>query len=252
MDVAALHRSGREAWPDVEVTADDFAAYLATRSAAPERAVELYLACACARGDATAIRRFDDIYLPAVRTALARSAPDRALADEALQVLRHRLFVADGKPRGIAGYAGHGALAGWLRVAATRVVLTLARARRPTADEDELAQLPAPAADPALALLRERHAGAVNDAIRTAFAELEPRERTLLRQRFVDDLGIDGLARVHAVHRATAARWINRALATMEARARALLMVRLDLSAASADSLIAMLRSDLHLSLAGA
>src|SRR5262249_73156 len=148
-------------------------------------------------------------------------------------------------PRGIAGYRGRGDLRAWLRVAATRVALGLLRARRRDADDGELTSLAAPDASPELALLRRRYTTEANAALRGALAELGVRERNLLRQHFVDGLGIDALGRLYGVHRSTAARWLERAKARFEQRTRALLIAQLGVSADTATSILAMLRSDL-------
>jgi RNA polymerase sigma-70 factor, ECF subfamily len=252
MEVPALHASGKAAWPTIDVPLDAFAAYLAERDAEPGQAASLYLACACAGGDARAVAALEQTYFAALRTAVARLARDHSAADEAIQLLREKLFVpgSDGR-RGIEGYSGRGDLRGWLRVAATRVALSLLRARRPGHDDALLDQIGATEPDPELLLLRRQYAAEANDALRAAFAELDVRERNLLRQHFVDSLSIDALGRLYGVHRATAARWLERARDTLERRTRAILIKRLGIGEGTLDSIVRMLRSDLHITLSG-
>src|SRR5439155_27001611 len=88
--------------------------------------------------------------------------------------------------------------------------------------------------DPETALLRARYASAANEALREAFASLDARERNLLRQHFVDRLSIDDLGPLYGVHRATVARWLERAREALEARTRKLLMERLDVGGGTA------------------
>jgi RNA polymerase sigma-70 factor, ECF subfamily len=249
VEIAELHRLGQAAWPTVELPPDAFAAYLATRDGTAARAPDLYIACACARGDAAAIQRFEEAYFDEVRAIVTRLAGDPALADEALQQLRAKLFVADARERGIANYAGRGDLRGWFKVAATRVTLTLLRTRRKAEDMSALGNVAAPEPDPELAVMRERYAADANDAIREAFGELEPRERNLLRQYYTDGLGIDALGKLYGVHRATAARWLDHARTKLEKRVRAVLVKRLGVTTATADSILALVRSDLHITL---
>jgi RNA polymerase sigma-70 factor (ECF subfamily) len=52
------------------------------------------------------------------------------------------------------------------------------------------------------------------------------------------------------VHRATAARWLEKARDALEQGTRALLVARLGIGDSSIDSLVAMVRSELHVSLA--
>jgi RNA polymerase sigma-70 factor (ECF subfamily) len=252
MDASALHATGRAGWPAIDVPFEDFAAYVAARDPAPEHAASLYLACACARGDAAAVAALDGAYFDGVRAAIGRVARSASAADEAVQLLREKLFVTDGsRERGIAGYAGRGDLRGWLRVAATRVALGMLRGRRPDHDDAELDRIATAGPDPEMAVLRQRYAAQANEAIRTAFAALDPRERNLLRQHFVDGLGIDELGRLYGVHRATAARWLEKARETLEKRTRARLAKELAVSAETLDSIVRMLHSDLHISLSG-
>ena len=252
MDLAALHQLGRDAWPTVELPAEAFATYLADREPTPARAADLYLACACARGDAEAIGRFEAAYFDDVRAIVTRLAGDAATADEALQQLREKLFVGGDRPRGITNYAGRGDLRGWFRVAATRVTLGLLRGRRKAEDVGALDTIAAGDADPELAVMRQRYAIEANQVLRDAFAELTPRDRNLLRQHFVDGLGIDALGKLYNVHRATTARWLEKARAQLEKRVRALLVKRLGVTTATAESILALVRSELHITLSSA
>jgi RNA polymerase sigma-70 factor (ECF subfamily) len=254
MNVAALHESGRARWPTIDVPLEDFATYVAERSPSPAHAPSLYLACACARGDARAVAAFEETYFAAVRVAIGRVAADDGVTDEAIQRLRERLFVADGdgRPPGIAGYAGRGDLRGWLRVAAIRITLSLLRSRRPGDGDGELDRITAADPDPEVAMMRREYGEEANHALRAAFAELDVRARNLLRQHFVDGLGIDALGRLYGVHRATAARWLEKARQTLEKRTRALLVKRLGVGGSTVDSIVRMLHSDLRITLSGA
>ena len=53
------------------------------------------------------------------------------------------------------------------------------------------------------------------DAFKVAFGEaiggLDARDKNVLRQHFVDGLTVDDLGKVYGVHRATAARWVQKA-----------------------------------------
>lgn len=258
MDVEQLHHRAREAWSGIDVPLARFALFLDERADSAltdARAVELYLVCACADGDARAVHRFEAAYFGEVRAAMARVTNELAITDEALQRLRERLFVcaagAADRPRGIASYAGRGDLRGWLRVAATRAALELLRARRPAEPADALDQITDDAADPELALMRRQYGSAASAAVAAAFAELEPRERNLLRQYFVDGLTIDALGKLYAIHRATAARWVERARAALEKRTRAQLRERLGAGHSTIDSIVRMVQSDLHTTLSG-
>ena len=155
-----------------------------------ERNVEdLYLAWACACGDATALAMFERDIIPIVERALA-SFSDRS---EVLQILRERMLVA---PAGIAAYDGRAPLATWLRVCATRIGLREhERAQRhESADDARLAELAPGVPDPGLAYLRRLYGDAFRTAFDAAVASLAPRERNLLRMSVIDGRGSDLLA----------------------------------------------------------
>src|SRR6185369_4971546 len=91
---------------------------------------DLFLACACALGDARALALFEDRLMTQVPTHVARIDRSPAFADEVKAQLRDKLFVArDGAPPKIAHYSGRGPLGGWLRVTAIRTAQNLLRGR---------------------------------------------------------------------------------------------------------------------------
>ena len=253
MDVATLYERATERWGALDVAFDAFAAFVQVRipdGDLGEGAIDLYLTCACTAGDAKAVARFEHEFFGTAREAVRRIAPEHAIVDEALQLLRVRLFVASGKEPGIAGYAGRGSLAGWVRIAATRIALTLLRGRRSDGGEQELERFIAPQPDPELELNKRRYGAEANAALREAFGGLTARERNLLRQHFVDGLGIDQLGKLYGVHRATAARWLDKARRSLERATRQLLKQRLgNIGGSTIDSILQMVQSDLHVSL---
>jgi RNA polymerase sigma-70 factor, ECF subfamily len=85
-------------------------------------------------------------------------------------------------------------------------------------------------------------------SLREAIAELTAEDRTLLRQQIVDGLSIDALGAAYGVHRATAARWINRARGALVAATRTRLAARLAVSVEEIDSVIRLVQSRLDAS----
>jgi len=241
-------QAGRAAWPDVLVDREAFATFVAARDDGPLHAADVYLACACAAGDRAALAAFERAYLSLIDGFLrgVRATPE--LIDEVRQHLRERLFLGE-RPR-IEDYSGRGTLASWLRVAALRAASNLRRASgaRDRAEARAPAVSPVPL-DPELALVRSRHSNDFESALRDAFAALDERERNLLRLHFLDGLGIDGLAPVFGVHRATVARWLAAARARLQEAVLALLRDRLDVDARELESLARVVRSDLEISL---
>ena len=250
--------AGRAAWPGVEVARERLAAFVASRASDGgsgraedvERlhAADLYLACACAAGDPAALAAFERAYLAKVGDLLRGVRPSPELVDEVRQHLRERLFLGE-RPR-IEDYSGRGSLVSWLRVAALRAASNLRRSE--DARDRVEAHAPAPGGvplDPELALVRSRHSHEFEQALRDAFGSLDERERNLLRLHFLDGLGIDGLAPVFGVHRATVARWLAAARQRLQDAVLELLRARLEVDAKELESLTRVVRSDLEISL---
>jgi RNA polymerase sigma-70 factor (ECF subfamily) len=215
-----LIAQARAAWPQVQVDDATFRAYLAERlgeeswdsALASRRLADLYLCCACARGDSRAIASFRQSFLAAIIHSVSRAAAP-AMIEEVTQVVMTKLFVADGgKPPGIASYLGNGKLSTWLQVVARRQARSGMRseARRGAnaRSEDDIDELMAHAmAGEELGGLKERYREHFKEAFRAAFARLEPRERNMLRYECADGLTRDQIAQLYGVSRATVARW---------------------------------------------
>ena len=124
------------------------------------------------------------------------------------------------------------------------------RVRERAADDDDVLALPAPG-DLGLALVKAEYRTAVAGALREAARELAPGDRHLLRQHLVEHHTIDQLAAVLGIHRATAARRITRATEELAALTRRRLADQLAVSAAELDDIVALVWSQLEVSLGG-
>jgi RNA polymerase sigma-70 factor (ECF subfamily) len=259
--VEELWRDGRAAWAGVEVELDTFAAFIERHLAPlsdPDDALrslfgaDLYLACACTTGDTAALRMFEIQVLPQADAALKRVDPSPTFADEVRQILRQKLFVGDGEtPAKIGDYAGRGPLATWVRVAAVRTALNLRGSgrREMPMSSSQVAAL-APAVDDAgLKYLKGRFADEFEAALARACAALTERDRTILRLRYADDLNIDQIGALYAVHRATVARWIGRIRDELYDGVRRDLIGRLKLDDSDFDTLLRLAHSQIDLSL---
>jgi RNA polymerase sigma-70 factor (ECF subfamily) len=124
-------------------------------------------------------------------------------------------------------------------------------AMRPAPDDrgDALAWLPSADDSPELALLKRRCRDDVRMGFASALAALTARERTLLRQHYVDGLTVDMLAPLYQVHRSTCARWIDAARVKVLRGVRKQLRTRLALDDAELESAVELVRSQLDLSL---
>jgi len=124
------------------------------------------------------------------------------------------------------GYAGQSELRGLVRVAATRIALNWLQRDRASGTHDWIDRLPGGHSDPELHAIKLQHRDDLKEELEAAIASLSVRERMLLRLHLVERMGIDAVAALCSVHRATAARSIVRAKETLAARVRTRLMAR--------------------------
>lgn len=258
--VAARVAEAAAAWPDFGVARGVLVAAIAARlgddpgaTLAAMHVTDLYLACACAEGDARALAAFEARTAPVIERALLASGVSDAERADLGQVVRQRLLVAPaaGGPPRIATYSARGALLSWVRVVATReAARMLPRARREVAaDDDVLADLIAGDDDPEIGYLKRLYRDELKRAFHAAIDALDDRDRLLLRQHTLDGLDIDHLGALHDVHRATIARWLAAARAAVLAHTQRALIERLRLSRSELASVMRLIGSRLDLSL---
>jgi RNA polymerase sigma-70 factor, ECF subfamily len=254
--VAAAQRD----WPGLRVPAEAFAAYVAERISAdmsPEEAVgqlhtsDLYLACGCARGDAKAVAAFDEHCLGQLDRLLAGMGVGADVSAEVKQDIRSRVLVGDGRTPEILDFTGRGDLRSWVRVMAIRRALRqMGRARRDVSvEDDELMQRLVAPGNPELDYAKGIYRREFKQAFEAALRKLPDRERTVLRQHYVDELTIDELGRLYRVHRSTAARMLVRARNLVLEAIRARMMHDLDVPSQDLDSIMRMIRSQIDISL---
>ena len=247
-----LHAAARDAWPAIDLALDVFVRHVAERrDDVPDAAAaaDLYLACACARGDPVALEAFSSRYLRTLAPTLRRFDPSPAFADEVAQALSETLLVQrGGTPARIAEFRGRGTLAAWVRIAATRAALRLrGRERRALGEARDEVMAPDLPAD--VAYLKGRYRPEFEAALRAALEALSDRSRTLLRLHHVDGLSIDKIGAVYGVHRATAARWVAGARGELIESTRRRACERLGLGRTEAVSLMRVVASELDVSM---
>jgi RNA polymerase sigma-70 factor (ECF subfamily) len=236
----------RAAHPEIMLDDAALTAFVAVRmtdAELAERHVEdLYLACACASGDRAALATLERDVLPGVARGLGGIATGDARR-EIVQMLREQMLV--GAEPGITAYDGRAPLVGWLRVCAVRMGMRFAQReqRAETLDDDRLDQLAPGVPDPALAFMRQQYGAQFRTAFREAVASLPPRERNLLRHAVLDALGIDQIAAIYHVHRATAARQLRAAREKLVAATRERMRIALGVGETELDSIFRVLVS---------
>ena len=261
-----LVAEGRAAWPDfaidakllVEFVARQLTSELADAALDGLRPADLYLACACARGVNGAIAAFDRDYMREVDIALARMRIGDSRLKDVKQLVRQRLFVGGGTAGAptsagkISEYGGRGDLRRWVRSVAVRTCLNELRKgkREVLVDDDHLiAQHAISQDDPEVEYMKRTYSTEFKAAFAEALGQLGPREQTLLRYHHVDGLNIDEIGAIYRVHRVTAFRWIEKAKEQLVKTTLETLRARLKLPASELESVLRMIRSQIHLSL---
>lgn len=212
------------------------------------RAADLWLARGCAARLPAALALFDSLFRSEFDVVHRRVRPRGIDRDDFIQVANEKLFAKD--PPKIVEYSGQGDLRSWLRVTLTRTLLDMSRKRQevilPESDRGQGFELPSPGADPEVDFMKAHYKDAFRRAFERAARSLDVEDRNLLRQHFVHGLGIDQLAGILGVHRATAARRITRARTELMMRTRAELSAELNLSAGELDSVMRFVESQVH------
>jgi RNA polymerase sigma-70 factor, ECF subfamily len=186
--------------------------------------------------------------LQVAQAAIRRIGADDEFVRDALQELWTKVLV--GENARVRSYSGRGPLLAWLRVAATRVALDRRRAHKRGAAR-EVALSESLAATPFSAeaqVLKARYGIPFGEALRAALASLSQQERNVLRMH-VGQCSIDEIGRAYNVHRATAARWIERARERIYERVRELLRAAHPLTDSEFRSLAGLMGAELELSL---
>jgi RNA polymerase sigma-70 factor (ECF subfamily) len=233
----------RAAHPRLNDDAQAFFAWCAARcpkaDLARRQIVDLYLAWGCDRGESEALAALERDVMPVVARALASFA-DRG---DLVQRLRERMLVEKHGRRGIAAYDGRAPLAVWLRVCATRMGLReQERERRSVAIGDtELDRLAPGVPDPALEHLKRVYGASFREAFSYAVSQLATRDRNLLRLSVLDGLGIDQLAAIFHIHRATAARQLQQVRTQLVAATRDRMRIALAIRESELESIMRLI-----------
>lgn len=219
--VRSLYLDGEQQWPRVTLSFEAFEIHCRrvfgseTALAGAREAADLYLCFACIEADPEALRIFESEGGEVARAAVSSIHRDRDFVQETLQEVWDKLLL--GPEARIRQYTGRGPLKGWIRVVATRAALDRCRSRGALAKRQvELTeQLAAQGPSPELFLTQASFAPAFQAAIRRAVAALDSQQRNVLRMHVSGGCNIDEIGRAYRVHRATAARWLDRARASI-------------------------------------
>ena len=243
--LAALSARGRAAHPTLAVSNADFARHLARCGASlaaggvSASAEDLFLACAAVAGVVGAVDKLRAQHRPGIAGYLRAIENMEISMDEVEQRLWEALLVGGEAPPKLLSYSGRGSLAGFVGILAQRIALDGGRQRgaEARAKAKMAAEVNAVAGDAELAFIKLRYKDGFEQAIRDALAELDDRERMILRMHTIDGVTLDRIGRVYGVTQPTISRWLSDARARVFAETRRLLRERLQVSEAEFDSI---------------
>jgi RNA polymerase sigma-70 factor (ECF subfamily) len=253
-------RSARVAWPTVKLSPEQFVSHLARHIPANDpidstlarmHTDDLYLACACALGEKGAIFSFEQHCLADLERTLRRYRGSSDLVPEVKQRVRDRALVGHSGPPKIYSYSGRSDLRSWVRVIAIREAIDMVRRSRreiPLDDDVPLHGFVTPG-DAELEHLKRHYSEEFKRAFSAALRGLSVRDQTMLRQHIIDGLSIDQLGALYRMHRATAARNLQRARRALLDATREQLASRLEVGPHELDSILHLVRSRLEVTL---
>lgn len=247
-----------EQLPSIDVPWPAVIAALAARSDAQglsvvsdEGVVEIAVACACVQGDARALVVFETRYASVIPSALAHMKLDPATTQDIAQTVRQKLVVpdADGEIK-LVRYAGGGSLRGLVKVTAVRTALSHLRATKGApAPTDDFERIAAQVDNPELTFLKAHYRQAFAEAFELAVGTLQDRERNVLRMHLLGAMTLQEIASMYAVDRSTIVRTLQRARGRLLSETRKQLRGRLGVGRSELDSVVALIRSRLDVSL---
>ena len=189
------------------------------------QAGDICLAIACERGNAAAWNDLVARYSPTVRSAARSAAGSEDAADDLAQSIWAELHGLrtreDGRPASkLAYYSGRGSFAGWLRAVVAQLAVDQHRKvsrlvqTEDDAEFDRIADdkqsVPASRLDPEQELTGDSQRRAMEQALATAVADMEPEDRLLVKLYYFDNLRLKEAGAVLGVHEATASRRLTR------------------------------------------
>ena len=245
--------AGQSRWPSLALGFEQFAAHLqavlSDGEGLPLEPWDLYLCCACVTAQPAALRSFERENASVAEAAIRSVYADDDFVRDSLQELWHKLLLG-AEPK-VRLFSGRGPLKAWVRIAAKRVALDRRRADahqhgRTVALPESLAAADVSAE---VALLKARFGPAFQDALRDAVMRLSEQERNVLRLHVVGRFSIDKIGTAYKVHRATVARWIERARERIHDEVRRALCQDHKLTPSEFHSLAVLLGSEIELSL---
>lgn len=246
---------GRDAYPAIDLSRDSFIMFAHARAETwkgnPDRAVDMFLACACVERIPAAIAEFLSAFGERIPMYLGKLARNVDLVAEVRQILVTRGVIGDAnKPPALMAYSATGSLEGWLRATAVREALAINReSDRNAGDVDAALEAQIPWVDHEISLFKQVYREPVSQAFATACTELDAEDRALLRLHYVDGVTTAKLATMFGISRATLIRRLAASRESLVERVKAALKVASGVADQDFDSILRLVKSQIDLRL---
>ncbi len=260
MSLAAIsaeraYEIGCDAYPAIDLARDTFIMFAQARAGTwkgnPDRAVDLFLACACVERIPSAVAEFLATFGERIPLYLGKLARNADLVAEVRQILVTRCVIGDAdKPPALTAYSATGSLEGWLRATAVREALAINREGERNADDvDAVMEAQVPWVDHEISLFKQIYREPVSQAFATACAALDAEDRALLRLHYVDGVTTAKLATMFGISRATLIRRLAATRESLVERVKAALKVTSGVADQDFDSVLRLVKSQIDLRL---
>lgn len=212
---------------------------------------DLVMARLLAEGSHHALKRFEQRFGATVLQWASTMGRGLADPEEIRAAVWRKLWVGTTE-RGplIRLFNGRGTLAGWLKVVVARAAVDALRRLGPVAEPMDQS-LSSAVDDPEMEFLKRHYSAAFEGALRSAVANLAPRDRALLALAYVDGFDTPKLAVFYGVHRTSAGRWLADARGRLLRATRRGLIDVLRVSSSELDSIIRLIESRMEITFTG-
>lgn len=247
--VREAYAQGRAAWPGFELPFSAFSTALQVEQTSIV-GPDLYLALGCVHRLPGSVEAFTQTHGALFETAVPARIRASGIPEDFASIMTERVLVGSSEPL-LARYRGEGSLEGWLRVTIARAAISEVRKRataeRREADLPDLLGMMSAQRDTELDYVRHLYRDAFRSAFEGAVGQLSERERSLVHLSAVRGVSVRKLGKMYGVGHSTAARWVNKAVATLSAEVRTRLASSLD--SEELESVMQVLGGSLELSI---
>lgn len=212
------------------------------------KASDVFMVAALSRVEPLAVEWLRE-QVHAALVSVSGAVPQSRWADVESDMLQRLLIDAPDRPARIREYKGTGTLKAWLRVIVVRAALkTQTPVDLSGVEEAWWEALQSTATTLEVGVLHGEFRESLAPAMLAAIDALSPKDRSLLRLHYLEDVSMEALARSYRVHAASVSRWVEGARAAFLSAVRDELARRTGVGRLAVDSLVRVLQDRFDIS----